>query len=166
MYGETTSSSTATESLSWHGEGTVKQTQQQHWSWIRARLFQTTCKKFTDSLMTPPDQSRTCGLCALQKICCKRSVSEVIWIKPVPPASRWSGIAVWPDGVLMGTFICFFITTKMSYILTLLLPLFPKGCQHQSHYNTAARGNFFPLHTLFLQMILQREKELGYKNCW
>lgn len=50
----------------------------------------------------------------------------------------------WPDGVLMGTFICFFITTKMSYILTLLLPLFPKGCQHQSHYNTTARGNFFP----------------------
>lgn len=44
----------------------------------------------------------------------------------------------------MGTFICFFITTKMSYILTLLLPLFPKGCQHQSHYNTTARGNFFP----------------------
>lgn len=44
----------------------------------------------------------------------------------------------------MGTFICFFITTKMSYILTLLLPLFPKGCQHQSHYNATARGNFFP----------------------
>lgn len=44
----------------------------------------------------------------------------------------------------MGTFICFFITTKMSYILTLLLPLFPKGCQRQSHYNTTARGNFFP----------------------
>lgn len=43
----------------------------------------------------------------------------------------------------MGTFICFFITTKMSYILTPLLPLFPKGCQHKSHYNMTAGGNFF-----------------------
>lgn len=55
----------------------------------------------------------------------------------------------------MGTFICFFITTKMSYILTLLLPPFPKGCQHKSRYNTTAGGNiFFSPHTLFLKMIL------------
>lgn len=75
MYGEITSCSSETESLSWRDEGTVKQTWQQRWSWIPARVFQATCKKFTDSLMTPPGRSRTSGLCAFQKICCKRSVS-------------------------------------------------------------------------------------------
>lgn len=93
-YGETTSSSSETESLSWHDGGTVKQTRQQHRSWTQARAFQATCKKFTDSLMTPPGQSRTPGLCAFQKMCCRRSVSELIWIKPAPPAPCWSGIAV------------------------------------------------------------------------
>lgn len=70
----------------------------------------------------------------------------------------------WPDGVLMGTFICFFITTKMSYILTLLLPLFPKGCQHQSHYNTTARGNFFPpSHIIFFKWFCEERKNSDTK---
>lgn len=59
----------------------------------------------------------------------------------------------------MGTFICFFITTKMSYILTLLLPLFPKGCQHKSHYNTTAGGNFFsPSHIISSNDSVKRER--------
>lgn len=54
MYGEITSSSAETESLSRCDEGAAKQTKQQHWGWILARVFQATCKKFSDSLMTPP----------------------------------------------------------------------------------------------------------------
>lgn len=71
----------------------------------------------------------------------------------------------WPDGVLMGTFICFFITTKMSYILTLLLPLFPKGCQHYSHYNMTARGNSFfpPLTHYFFKWFCKERKNLDTK---
>lgn len=65
----------------------------------------------------------------------------------------------WPDGVLMGTFICFFITTKMSYILTPLLPLFPKGCQRKSHYNMTAGGNFFsPSHIISSNDSVKRER--------
>lgn len=70
----------------------------------------------------------------------------------------------WPDGVLMGTFICFFITTKMSYILTPLLPLFPKGCQHKSHYNMTAGGNFFsPLTHYFFKWFCRERKNLDTK---
>lgn len=70
----------------------------------------------------------------------------------------------WPDGVLMGTFICFFITTKMSYILTPLLPLFPKGCQHKNHYNMTAGGNFFFFSThYFFKWFCKERKDLGIK---
>lgn len=70
----------------------------------------------------------------------------------------------WPDGVLMGTFICFFITTKMSYILTPLLPLFPKGCQHKSHYNTTAGGNSFPpLTHYFFKRFCKERNDLDTK---
>lgn len=59
----------------------------------------------------------------------------------------------------MGTFICFFITTKMSYILTPLLPLFPKGCQRKSHYNMTAGGNFFsPSHIISSNDSVKRER--------